>query len=381
MPTTSLSVTIVTIKSGKSGKCTSKQVVNVSKVLQKVAGKENPQLSESYLRAFAKHSGIEFMDLVHVALNTGISVTMTDPIVGMKPGDNVSAEQEALLYWIIRDKDSSKETREWAKNIIMAYFIKGHMAHLQIQQSHLTGYSRQNPGFDYDDMTAIVYAGYWKAIKDGSFNPLTGGRLISYLSVRGIGALQDAINKSDDYIDRHGLSANENKAIRLALEARRAGKTPDVEFIADKVGLIESTVRSIIDSDLTIPTNVSWIDLVSSDENEDANTLESKAINMTVSQSNTSNTEDDAIQGDLKAKLDYIIDNCITEEQKEIVTCLFNMGEYADDPEYNITTACQKLGINRRRFQQEKQKAFDKIQIALGLLYGIDKDEAFGMLT
>nr|WP_297703996.1 hypothetical protein [uncultured Butyrivibrio sp.] len=381
MHTSSLSVTIVSIKTGKSGKCTSKQIVNVSKVLQKVAGKENPQLSESYLRAFAKHSGLEFMNLVHVALNAGISVTMTDPIIGMNPGDNVSAEQEALLYWLIRDKESSNDTREWAKNVIMAYFVKGHMAHLQIQQTHLTGYSRQNPGFDYDDLTSIVYMGYWKAIKDGTFNPLTGGRLISYLSVRGIGALQDAINKSDDYIDRHGLSANENKAIRLALEARKAGKTPDVEYIADKVGLIESTVRSIIDSDLTIPTNVSWIDLVATDESEDANTLESKAINMTVGSAECSETENTAEQNDIKAKLDYIIDNCITAEQKEIVTCLFNMDKYADDPEYNITTACKKLGINRRRFQTEKQKAFDKIQIALGMLYDIDENTAFGMLA
>ena len=203
MHTSSLSVTIVTIKTRKSGTCTSKQVVNVEKVLKKVAGKEDPQLSESYLRAFAKHSGLNFMDLVHTALDAGISVTMTDPIIGMHPGDDVSAEQEALLYWIIRDDDSDQETREWAKNVIMAYFIKGHMAHFQIQQTHLTGYSRQNPCFDYDDMTSIVYAGYWKAIKDGSFNPLTGGRLISFLSVRGIGALKDTINGTDDYIDRH----------------------------------------------------------------------------------------------------------------------------------------------------------------------------------
>ncbi|MBO5621608.1 MAG: hypothetical protein J5959_08265 [Butyrivibrio sp.] len=378
MPTSTLSVNIVTIKPGK---CSTKQVINVSKVLKKVAGDENPQLSEAYLRAYAKHAGLNYMDVVNAALESGISVTMTDPIIGMQPGDNVSAEQEALLYWIIRDETSSKETKEWAKNVIMAYFMNGHMAHLQIQKTRLTGYSRQNSAFDYDDMVMIVYSGYWKAIKDGSFNPLTGGKLISYLAIRGIGALQDAINKTDDYIDRHGLSANENKVIRLALEARKAGKTPDVEYIADKVGLIESTVKSIIDSDLTIPTNVSWIDLVATDESEDANTLESKAINMTVGSAECSETENTAEQNDIKAKLDYIIDNCITAEQKEIVTCLFNMGDYAEDPDYNITTACQKLGISRRRFKAERQKAFDKIQIALGMLYGIDKDEAFGMLA
>ena len=381
MHTSSLSVTIVTIKTRKSGTCTSKQVVNVEKVLKKVAGKEDPQLSESYLRAFAKHSGLNFMDLVHTALDAGISVTMTDPIIGMHPGDDVSAEQEALLYWIIRDDDSDQETREWAKNVIMAYFIKGHMAHFQIQQTHLTGYSRQNPCFDYDDMTSIVYAGYWKAIKDGSFNPLTGGRLISFLSVRGIGALKDTINGTDDYIDRHGLSANENKVIRLALEARKAGKTPDVEYIADKVGLIESTVKSIIDSGLTIPSSVSWASIVASDETDDANTLETQAINMTISQSDDPSIEDTSAQRDLKAKLHYIIDNCITEEQKEIVTCLFNMDKYSNDDDYNITTTCKKLGISRRRFKIEKQKAFDKIQDALGMLYGIDKDEAFGIFA
>ncbi len=366
-----LSFTIVSTDSKRNEKETS---YSVADVLKKVAtdvmndtGSNSLQLSEAYIRFFSRETGLAFMDVVNQALDCGISVSLNDPIVEIEAGSKkLTSEQEAILIFLIRDESSSPEMKHWAEDIL----IQANMdtAYFALKKAHLSGVSCGT--FDMEDLMQEAYEAFLIGIRAKSFNPLTGGRLSSYLSTKGAYALADKIRK-DELFDHHGATRYEQVALLDIERAREEGREPDVKEISKHSTLVESKIREFIERDLCLPSHVSLNELLEGNDCEElwGNTqISSNGFEMDYSNLNPS-FDEMMIARDFLEKVDYALRNYLTEEQREIF--LLKNGDEA----CSVRVISEKMGLSPYEVNKQYKEAVERLLMVFKYIYRCDASD------
>ena len=365
-----LSFTIVTVDSRRRTKETSYYVADV---LMKVAtdvkkdtGSESLQLSEAYLRFFSRETGIKFMDIVEQALACGISVTMDDPIISLAVGEKkLTSEQEAILIFIIRDETSTSDMKHWAEDIL----IRANMdtAYFSLRKANLSGVSCGT--FDMEDLMQEAYEAFLLGIRAKNFNPLTGGRLSTYLSSKGAYALADKLRK-DELFDHHGATRYEQIALRDIALAKEEGKEPDVEKISKHANLMESKIREFIARDLCLPSDVSLHQFEGKDRDPIyGDALYSNAGYAADYPSVDNDFDELMIARDFLEKVDYALHHYLTEEQRKIF--LLKNG----DDDYSVRAISELLGITGHEVNKQYREAIDRLFMAFKYIYNCDASD------
>ena len=345
---------------------------SVADVLTKVAtdvmndsGNDKLQLSETYLRFFSRETGLEFMDVVEQALGCGISVSMEDPIVGLVAGKKkLTSEQEAILIFVIRDENSTPELKHWAEDIL----IQANMdtAYFALKKARLSGVSCGS--FDMEDLMQEAYEAFLIGIRARSFNPLTGGRLSTYLSTKGAYAIADKLRK-DDLFDHHGATRYEQVALLDIAKAREEGREPDVKEISKHSTLVESKIRDFIEKDLSLPTHVSFQELDNTSETVIGTSRISVKGFDTEYISYSPNFDEMLIAKDFLEKVDYALHNYLTEDQRRIF--LMKNG----DEKYSVRIISEKLGLTSHEVNKQYKEAVERLLMAFKYVFNADASD------
>ncbi len=366
-----LSYSVVSTDSKRQKKVTR---YSVSDVLMKVASDvkkdtraDSLKLSEAYLRFFARETGLEFKDIVSEAISCGISVTVSDPLTDLTAGTkNLTSEQEAMLIFTIRDEDTPKELKRWAENIL----IQAHMdtAYYAVKKANLAEVS--NGTFDMDDLMQETYEAFLLGIRAANYNPLTGGRLVTFLTSKGAYAIADKLRK-DDLFDHHGATRYEQVALRDIAKAKAEGKAPDVREISKHSTLVESKICEFIKKDICLPSQVSFQEL--SDNTDNTQSEDSLRISLGgVDMENISiNPDYDnvMISSDFMGKVDYALKNYLTNEQRMI----FLMKNC--DEGYPVRVISEKMGLTSHQVNKQYKDAVDRLLMAFNYVYHSDASD------
>ncbi len=366
-----LSFSIVTMDSKRKKKETT---YSVADVLFKVAsdvkndtGSDSLVLSEAYIRFFSRETGLKFMDVVNQALSCGIAITLDDPIIDIEAGTKkLTSEQEAILIFIIRDKSSSDEMKHWAEDILIQANMDA--AYFSLKKAHMSGVS--NGTFDMEDLLQEAYEAFLIGIRATSFNPLTGGRLSTYLSTKGAFAITDKMRK-DELFDHHGATRYEQVALLDIARAREEGREPDVKEISEHSTLVESKIKDLIARDMCLPTHVSFQDMA--DEFGCGQLCGNRYIS-----SDSFETDNDSfnpdydnimIARDFLEKVEYALSNYLTDNQRKIF--LMKNG----DEDYSVRRIAEILGLSSYEVKKQYKEAVDRLLMTFKYIYRTDASD------
>lgn len=359
-----LSFTIVTGNSKRQKKESSYLVADVLKKVAADVMKDTEsdmlKLSEAYIRFFCRETGLKFMDVVELALGCGIAVTMEDPIVDLVAGTKkLTSEQEAILIFIIRDENSTPELKHWAEDVL----IQANMdtAYFALKKAHLSGVSCGS--FDMEDLMQEAYEAFLLGIRARSYNPLTGGRLSTYLSTKGAFAIADKMRK-DELFDHHGATRYEQVALLDIARAREEGREPDVKEISKHSTLVESKIRDFIERDLCLPSHVSLQDL---DENSDSASAGKSHISAggidTDDMSFSPDFDSMMVARDFFEKVNYALRTYLTEDQRRIF--LMKNGDDA----CSVRIIAEELGLSAHEVNKQYKEAIDRLLMTFKYIY------------
>ena len=359
-----LSFSIVT---GNSKRQKAEKSFLVVDVLNKVAadvkrdtGSDILKLSEAYIRFFCRETDLKFMDVVELALSCGIAVTMDDPVVDLVAGTKkLTAEQEAILIFIIRDESSTPELKHWAEDIL----IQANMdtAFFALKKAHLSGVSCGS--FDTDDLMQEAYEAFLLGIRARSYNPLTGGRLSTYLSTKGAFAIADKMRK-DDLFDHHGATRYEQVALLDIARAREEGKTPDVKEISKHSTLVESKIRDFIEKNLCLPSHVSLQDLNDGADFSEFGRSHISADGIDTDFASFSPDFDNMmVARDFLEKVNYALHTYLTENQRKIF--LMKNGDDA----CSVRIIAEELGLTAHEVNKQYKEAIDRLLMTFKYVY------------
>lgn len=366
-----LSFSIVSLDSSR------KKVVTryyVADVLTKVASDvkkdtkgESLQLSESYLRFFARETGLNFMDVVNEALSCGISISMSDPLLDLTAGTKkLTSEQEAMLIFTIRDKNSSKELKRWAENIL----IQAHMdtAYYAVKKANVSGVSSGT--FDMDDLMQETFEAFLIGIRAANYNPLTGGRLVTFLTSKGAFALADKLRK-DELFDHYGATRYEQVALRDIAKARAEGKEPNIKEISKHSKLVESKIREFVKKDVCLPTQVSLQELNDNTDNTQFEESGHSSLGGFDMENISVNPDFDNVMvaDEFMGKVDYALKNFLTDEQRMIF--LMKNGDEA----CSVRIISEKLGLTSHEVNKQYKEAVDRLLMAFRYVYHSDASD------
>ncbi len=366
-----LSFSIVTLDSKRQKKVTRYYVADVlTKVasdVKKDTKSDSLQLSESYLKFFSREAGLNFMDVVETVLDCGISITMSDPLLGLNAGaKKLTSEQEAMLIFTIRDEASSKELKRWAENIL----IQAHMdtAYFAVKKANVSGVACGT--FDMEDLMQETYEAFLLGIRAANYNPLTGGRLVTFLTTKGAYAIADKLRK-DELFDHHGATRYEQVALRDIAKARAEGKEPDIKEISKHSTLVESKIREFIKKDICMPSEVSFQEFDDNSDNSQSgngghismNSLDIEYV------SYNPGFDDMMISKDFMGKVDYALQNFLTNEQRAIF--LMKNGDDA----CSVRIISEKLGLSSHEVNKQYKEAIDRLLMAFQYVYQSDASD------
>lgn len=366
-----LSFSIVSLDSRRKKAVTRYYVADVlTKVasdVKKDTNGESLQLSEAYLRFFARETGLDFMDVVKEALSCGISITMGDPLLDLTAGTKkLTSEQEAMLIFVIRDKNSSKELKRWAEDIL----IQAHMdtAYYAVKKANVSGASSGT--FDMDDLMQETFEAFLIGIRAANYNPLTGGRLVTFLTSKGAFAIADKLRK-DELFDHYGATRYEQVALRDIAKAKAEGKEPDIKEISKHSKLVESKIREFVRRDVCLPTQVSLQELNDNTDNTQFEESSHCALggfdieNLSVNP----NFDDVMVTDEFRGKVDYALRNFLTNEQRMIF--LMKNGDEA----CSVRIISEKLGLTSHEVNKQYKEAVDRLLMAFQYVYHSDASD------
>lgn len=366
-----LSYSVVSMDSKRQKKVTryfvADVLLKVASDVKKDLKSDSLKLSEAYLRFFARETGIDFKDVVSEAISCGISVSVGDPLDDLTAGTkNLTSEQEAMLIFTIRDKGSSKELQKWAENIL----IQAHMdtAFYAVKKANVAEVS--NGTFDMDDLMQETYEAFLLGIRAANYNPLTGGRLVTFLTSKGAYAIADKLRK-DDLFDHHGATRYEQVALRDIAKAKAEGREPNIKEISKHSTLVESKICEFIKKDVCMPTEISFQEL---HDNTD-NSVYDEGCRFSIDEFDMENISIDPdydnrmISSDFMGKVDYALKNYLTNEQRMIF--LMRNGDNA----YPVRVISEKMGLTSHQVNKQYKDAVDRLLMAFKYVYHADASD------
>ena len=216
-------------------------------------------ITAKFAQLYAEEAGISYESVQAVATAQDITLTDENPI-NVNSHDKLTNEQVSCYVLLLNTPQA--EIAE--QKLIEEYFM--HLKYKSITQAGVS--SIVSNGLvemeELEDEAVIAVTDKIKNKKSMLIKYVMDGHsVMNKLVMIGKTAIQDALTKSDKYIDHYGQSIYERKAIGKIAEAKANNDTPDIDQISKDCYLAKNKIKELVDTDAVCVSSQSYEEIVS----------------------------------------------------------------------------------------------------------------------
>jgi len=342
------------------------RVLNATAEFNRVEHKTDiKQVTAKFVQLYAQAAGISIDIVEAVASSQDITITENEP----SPNHKRLSNEQASCYALMLNTARSKEAE--------AALIEDYYSHLAVKSYMTAGVSQviDNGYAEREDIEAEAIM----AVTDKIINKhdalikvvMDGYSVINKLIMIGRTAIQDVLSKSDNYMDHHGQSIYERKAISQLEKARNTNKKPEIEEIATNCHLSAARINELESSGAVCISTESYDELT-------------KATDF-----NQGETDDKVkTSGIQESSIDYQYDNSIIRHQLAdmIDSGLRYLDSVSSDIFYSRTlkdetfrSIASRTGLKPAKVQKLYKEALEKVGMTLEFRYNLTFNDAMAM--